>query len=511
MAPALLYNMSQKQTLAEAVGIPISNAQALLDSAARLISLPAAPADSAAEGATYETGPSAPARRKPRPMKRHLVGFETEMLLLEENGVVSSRADELITAAQGAGLAYPIHHDYTHNMIEIASVANRKVTRGAQVWLQTVKKLMDMADKTGLRIYPYGTYTGTHVPVPNTERYYRMCEDILGPPKYTYGTGHVCGFHLHYCLPYGTFNKGTKSLRHLFRSKYKDQLVSLYNMLLAMDPAVSNFMESSPFVDGRHVAKDSRLFLYRAMRTGKGPDALRGLYYDLPLFGRLPRYSSSISDLILLVEQRYEAWKELVEERHPEYLDIVESKHPLQFNWSPLRINRVGTLEYRGMDMNLPANLIGTSLLVKYALKKVRREELEVVPSDIGIKEPFKLEGRRLYVPPYSYLSEVLQYKSALTGMADAEVYRYTKALHALVARDIPIQKDSGLMKIKNILQTRRTQSDVILEQARKLGWDGQDRLEEETARRLALDSADEFRREVERLLNTELAIDLEA
>ncbi|MCL6089052.1 MAG: glutamate-cysteine ligase family protein [Candidatus Marsarchaeota archaeon] len=483
--------------------LSIPSPQNIVDSAASLISATQGQPAPQPAGQRIVSG-------KPRPMKRHMMGFETEMLLLEDNGIVSSRADELLETAQNAGLAFPVHHDYTHNMIEIASVANRKVTQGARVWLQTVQRLIEMADKTGLRIYPYGTYHGTHVPVARTDRYYRMCEDIMGPARYAHCTGHVCGFHLHYCLPYGTFNRNTRSIRHLFRSKYKDQFISLYNILIAMDPAVSNFMESSPFVDGQHMAKDARLFLYRAMRTGRGEEALRGLYYDQPMFGRLPRYSSSISDLILLVEQRYEAWKEMVGERHPEYLDIVQSRHPLQFNWGPLRINRVGTFEYRGMDMNLPTNMIGTSLLVKYMLKRVRSEQLDVRPSDIGIKEPFKIEGQTLHVPPYAYLSQVLQYKAALASLSDPEVYRYTKALHSMVAHEIPRQKDSGLLKIRQILQTRRTQSDVILEQARRLGWHDDELLDEEVARDMALADADGLRAEVARMLDTELAIDLE-
>lgn len=49
-------------------------------------------------------------------IKRHKIGFETEILLLEEDGDVSSRADELITLAKKAKAALPsaqgIHIQY---------------------------------------------------------------------------------------------------------------------------------------------------------------------------------------------------------------------------------------------------------------------------------------------------------------------------------------------------------------------------------------------------------------
>ena len=447
---------------------------------------------------------------KRRALKRHMVGFETEMLILEENGAVSSRADELIERAGSMRLKYPVHKDYTHNMIEIASIANVKVTKAAHGWLQTMKQLMSMTKSIGVRLYPYGTYHGTHVPVSRTDRYYRMCEDILGPSRYTFSTGHVLGFHFHYCLPYGTFNRSTSGLRHLFKSKYKEQLLNIYNAIIAIDPAVTNFMESSPFVDGRFIAKDSRLFLYRAMRTGRGVNAIKGLYYDNVIFGRLPRYCTTISDLIMLIETRYNTWKEMVEERHPEYLDVVEARHPLQFNWGPLRINRVGTFEYRGLDMNLPSNMIGTSLLLKYLLHKIRKEELAVKPSDIGIREPFKIEGGVIHVPPHAYLSDVLQYKSALYGLQDDEVYRYTKGLTNLALKEVPIQKDPSVAKIKSMLNERKTKSDEILETIAKAGQSLSDKLDEEFARELALQACDEFEKGINRLLEAELAIDLE-
>lgn len=445
-----------------------------------------------------------------RSLKRHMVGFETEMLILEDNGAVSSRANDLIERAKTACLKYPVHKDYTYNMIEIASTANVKVTKGAHGWLSTVEQLIDMTKGMGVRIYPYGTYHGTHIPASRTDRYYRMCEDILGPSRYTFATGHVLGFHFHYCLPYGTFNRSTSGLKHLFKSRYKEQLLSIYNAIIAMDPAVTNFMESSPFVDGNFIAKDSRLFLYRGMRMRKGGDSIRGLYYDMPLFGRLPRYCQTISDLIMLIRQRFETWKELVEERHPEYADVVASRHPLQFNWGPLRVNRVGTFEYRGLDMNQPSNMIGTSLLIKYFLHMIRRDDLRVLPSDTGIKEPFRVEGDTIHVPPFAYVNEVLQYKSALDGLADEEVFRYTRSLANLALREVPIKKDPAISRIKKMLSERKTKSDEIIETVIKAGHSPYEKLDESFARELALNACDEFEAETRKLLDTELAIDFE-
>lgn len=452
---------------------------------------------------------AAPSLSPPPARKRHRVGFETELLVLEENGAVSTRADALIERAQAARLPFPVHKEYTHNMIEIASVANLRVRKGAHGWLRTMQRIIDIARPMGLRLYPYGTYPGTHIPTTRTDDYYRMCESVMGPARYAYSTGHAAGFHFHYCLPYGTFNRGTRQLRQLFRSKYRDDLLSLYNFILAADPALTNFMESSPFIDGLHLAKDSRVMAYRSMRVGRLGRGIEGLYADMPLFGELPRYASSLSDLIMLTDRRHRTWTELVEERCPQYQDLLKTRHPLQFNWGPLRINRVGTLEYRGLDMNLPGHLLGTSLLLKYGLKRVRTERLTVRPSDLGIKKPFLIEDGVVHVPPHSYLSEVLQPKSALRSLEDPEVYRYSRQMAQFAIEALPDRRDPGLERVRSILRTRRTQSDEILSTASKAGHSGS-RLDEDVARRLALDASDRLEREVRSMLDRDLAIDLE-
>lgn len=443
-----------------------------------------------------------------RSIKKHLVGFETELLLLEENGSVSSRADELISKAQSANLKIPIHKEYTKNMIEFSSIAKVEVRKGVHIWLETMAKVIDIAKGMGLKMYPFGTYLGKHVPIPRTDEYYRMCESVMGPEEYIFNTGHVSGFHFHYNLPYGTLNRKTRTLRQLFRSKYRGEFLNLYNIIIALDPAATNFMESSPFVDGHYVAKDSRLFLYRAMEITSGKRNYRGLYADKVIFGRLPSYASTLSDLIMLTQKRYDVWRKLVEDDFPKYLNIVDELHPFKFNWGPLRINRVGTFEYRGMDMNFPSHIIGTSLLIKYLLRKIQVDDLDVTVSDIGIKEPFKIEGQKIYVPPYSYVDEILQYKSAQYGLADDQIYKYTKAFANIAFKAMPNRNDPGIERIKKMLETRQTMSDSILESARREGHVEGDRLSESIARTIALRSCEQFEDEIDKIMRRELVID---
>ena len=389
--------------------------------------------------------------------KKHLVGFETEIMLLEEDGSPSVRADEMIEYAKKLNLAYPVHTEYTHNLIEVSSLPRITVREGIHTWLETLQTLIEGAEKIGLRLYPFGSYHGLLVPTARSDKYYRMCETVLGPSKYKFGTGHSVGFHIHYCLPYGTFNNRTKDLRFSFRSKYKDQLINIYNMLVTIDPILTTMTESSPFVDGRYVAKDSRLMLYRDMAVDKNNRKYSGLYREMPIFGRLPRYIHNIYDLISLTQKRHETWKRTLEKQHPDFLDVFQTKNPLQFNWSPIRINRVGTIEYRGTDMNLLSYLLGASLMFKYVLRAVRKKGLELVPSDTGINEPFRIEGNKLYVPPYSYVHDVLQFKSATESLADKDLYNYFKRFVSFATSMLDEQKDPGLNRVTEMLESRKS------------------------------------------------------
>lgn len=401
-----------------------------------------------------------------------------------------------------------MHKEYTYNTIEISSVPHTLVRKGVHAWLSTLDKLIEGAKKIGLRLYPFGTYHGLHVPATRPDKYYKMCESVIGPEQFMFAAGHVNGFHIHYCLPHGTFNKKTNSLRQLFRSKYKDQMVQLYNMIVAMDPVLTNFTESSPFVDGMHIAKDSRLLIYRDMEYSANGITLRGLYSKYPIFGRLPRYVHGITDIIELTAARHREWKHIVEQEFPHYMDVFWERHALQYNWGPLRINKVGTLEYRGLDMNLPSYLIGASLLFKYVLHAVRKYGLKVVPSDVGIREPFKIEGESIYVPPYSYLANTLQFNSAVHGLSDDSIFKYSKRFFALCRKLIPNANDPGLKRIAQMLRERKTKSDLIIEQVRKSGLDLREQLPREYAMELALKGAEELEKEVESIIRRELIID---
>ena len=447
---------------------------------------------------------------KKRALKRHLIGFEAEFMLLDSAGKISDEADRLLEKIRLSGVSYPACKEYTYNMLEVSSKPKHKLQDAAHGWLQSIDQIIELADKEDIILYPFGTYPGKFEPAARPDDYYRMCEDILGPKRYRNTTGKVLGYHLHYCLPYGTFDRKSRMLRQLFRSKNSRLLLSIYNSLVAIDPAASALMASSPFIDGKHFGKSSRILAYRSMGKKSHGKDIEGLYEDQKVFGGLPRYTMTIADLILKIERQQNTFMDAVEQEHPRYLELARSRHPLQFYWGALRINRYGTFEYRGSDMNLPTYIIGTSLLIKYFLKRIREDELVATPSDIAMKEPFKVEGNILHLPPFNYVNELLQPKSAIRGLEDSHVFEYTKRFAEFASKYLPKRHDRTMMKIRQCLESRKTQADLLIELATKLGWEPKNEMEGEIAQEMGIAASRMLRRDIEILADKDLTIDIE-
>ena len=43
----------------------------------------------------------------------------------------------------------------------------------------------------------------------------------------------------------------------------REKIVNLFNLYIALDPALATFMQSSPYFEGELMGKDSRMIMYR--------------------------------------------------------------------------------------------------------------------------------------------------------------------------------------------------------------------------------------------------------
>ena len=410
--------------------------------------------------------------RKKTPLKRSTLGYEAEFFLLNKKGEVIHEADYLLKKIdeKKRNPSSFIVKEIDHNQIEVGCYPDVESVNTLDALVQNLKLLLFTAEEEGMVICPLGTYPGKFMPqIRKDPTKYNAYQRALGKSRYAQ-MARTNGFHCHYALPKGVFDAKKLKVKRLVTSKNKDSLVNAYNFLIAADPALITFMQSSPFLQGKLVGKGARTLI---MHGDDSLDFPNGIYANHPIFGVLPPYAHTGTDLINLSNRRYEEWKKLLTEsgtKESEFNSYYKSI--LETNWSPLRINQHGTLEQRGMDINHPHIMFAVSVLIQVALRAIQENFYQVEPSDLAVKEPFKIEKKTIYIPPDTYVKNELQKKAVYKGLEDEEVWYYCKRLLWLV-KILEGKKIEKLIEpLEKMIKDKMTVSDEIIAEAKKLGYD---------------------------------------
>ena len=417
------------------------------------------------------------------------LGLEVEFMLIDKDGRVLNNADRILERCKKKAPEAAIIPEIAENMIEMGSKPSTKVSVSTGSLLENVNIAVKAASQEKTLLLPMGTYPGTLSPNMRDKGLYRIKKRLFAD-KYDI-TGECIGFHLHHALPEGSFQPDSKNLKAVLNAKTKKSLVDAYNLSIALDPVLTTFMQSSPFYNGKHLGKDSRMIVYRG---GKVLDYTEGLYSEqLQEFGALPGYKLNESDLMDMIIERYAQWKKAIREAAPEIIDLAQYESVLETNWSPVKINPHGTIEMRGMDINFPSLMFCISVVVKSLFQEVYERSLKVVPSDLGMTDYFRDEGKKLYVPPDDYVRNKLQYLSAHQGLENESVNSYCSSFLKL-ARSIMRGKSRQLLRpFEEMVENRQTVSDHIILKAKKLGYVHGEELSQSLAAKLAVGHANDF------------------
>ena len=276
------------------------------------------------------------------------------------------------------------------------------------------------------------------------------------------------------------FSYKKRFLKRIAYSKIKKTLLDSYNFLIAIDPIVTTLTQSSPFEGGKYYAKDTRMLFLRGGKRLK----FDGLYNKLQLLGALPPYKQTSADLIETLKKKDKLFIKLLKKINaPEKL--IEKKSRLDFIWNPVKINQIGTIEQRGMDTNYLSVCLGISVMIKFVLRAIQQEFYQVLPSDIGIQEPFKLEGNLIFIPPHTHVRNKWQRYSAYEGFSNKKLYDACLHFYSLANKLIYKEYAPTLKPIKDMLNKKKTLSDDIIDYAKRKGYT--DSLPQELCRQIAL------------------------
>ncbi len=425
--------------------------------------------------------------------RKSMFGLEIELFTLNTEGKLVDGAPELLKAVEGKRISKYVKKELSKCMIELGAKEKRSIKESALAFMENLEELVELADSLGYRLLPLGAHPGRELPRLHTNAWYDAKKAVLG--KDAVKEGRICGFHFHYTLPEGIVEKTTERIKSVGRSRARDIFLQQYNFLVAIDPAVLTFCQSSPFWMGLHWAKDSRVLIYRDIKVTKEDKSIQGIHYYLPVFGALPNYEFTLQDIRVMADAKKSKWLRLLEQKaYP--TNVIAGYPTLKFMWGPLRVNKIGTFEYRGPDMNHPEVIFSASSLLMFALRAIEKKELEVLPSDIGIEEPFVLEDGTVHVPPHATL-KYLERQSVVRGFDSESVHRYCSRLLSLVDKISRRGEAKNLKSIKKMLDEKKTVSDEILEMVKKNGYDTEKEVPEDMLNHVALYQANRFSSEL--------------
>ncbi len=404
--------------------------------------------------------------------------MEFELFTLDTSGYMISGADRLIKRVKNTHPDIDIIRECGKNMVEIRTLPQDDIPDIMIAILDTFEKVLHCAEKEGIVLYSYGTYPGTFMPELHNEAGYKIKEQIFGKQKFAIA-GRCIGLHCHYSLPKGVFNFNEKIINHLINSKHKQSMVDMYNLFIAMDPALTTFSQCSPFYQGKFLGKDSRVIVYRGGKVFNYP---HGLYASHQDWGMLQPYKTTGTDLLQIIKKRNINWKGILKKLNINMEVFLKHGSLLDTAWNPVKINAHGTLEQRGLDANHPRIVIMIATLVEFITRKIQEDFVHVLPSDIGMTHPFRLEGNVLYIPPHTHVRFELQPKAAYEGLENKEVYEYCKSLFNLAKICVPKNRLCLLKPLEVMIKERKSVSDHLLDDVKKFGFNPEKLTNEQAA-----------------------------
>jgi carboxylate-amine ligase len=297
--------------------------------------------------------------------------------------------------------------------------------------------------------------------------------------------GRCAGTHLHLELQPGTVD-ATAAISATASTAAREEVLNVYNLATALDPALIALTRSCPFFEGRATGLAVRTVHYR----GNAAFGWKGVYTELPQVGALLPYADDSEHLIRQQFDRYEAWLEAMDRAGVERRYFAKAGGDLlRPAWNPVRLNRQGTLELRGMDSNFPEVTLTAAAMILGLAERVRSDNLEVVP-DKGV-HTFELTGDVLRVPDFDHLNVKLLYAAVTGGAGDEAVATYLDSVLDLAGED---RRLAELRHHRCTTGVYPTTEAHILEE-----YDGGN-LSEDEGVRLVLGACDELEAQVSRL-----------
>jgi Glutamate-cysteine ligase family 2(GCS2) len=291
-------------------------------------------------------------RSQPEDLLVRRIGLEQEFFLVDRRGMLSDLADPFLSqcqeAAQTEGLdPHCFKAECVKSLVEIATPPSSGLKDLADNYLNNLDLALKVASELGLALYPLGTYPLPITPVVSDDPGYMIKARTIGYDRFSHA-GRCAGAHLHLELPAGTVWPDVRAALDAPLAA-QEELLGLYNLATALDPALVALTRACPFYEGRTGGFAARTVHYRGIL---GFDSL---YADLQEVGGLSAYASRVEDLVDQQRARYKEWFAAMDLAGVERRLFASTGGNLhRASWNPVRLSHHGTVEIRSMDSNYP-------------------------------------------------------------------------------------------------------------------------------------------------------------
>ena len=419
------------------------------------------------------------------------MGLEQEFFLVEDSGRPSKRADEfldmcraMIEAQSGSTACFA--PEFVLGLVEVNTPPVHALSELEREYAQNLDLALRTARSLGLRLYPFGTYPLPLEPEVRDGLDYRVQVGTVGPERFV-DAGRCAGTHFHLELQPGTVD-ATVAISAAAPTAAREEVLNAYNLATALDPALIALTRSCPFFEGGATGLAVRTVHYR----GNARFGWQGVYTELPQVGALLPYADDAEHLIRQQFDRYEAWLAAMDRAGVERRYFAEAGGDLlRPAWNPVRLNRQGTLELRGMDSNFPEVILTTAAMILGLAERVRSDGLEVV-ADQGART-FEVTGDVLRVPDFDRLNGEMLHAAVTGGASDEAVATYLDSILDLAGDDERVAELRRHRQTTGVYPT--TEASILEDYNPSDGY-----LSEDEGLRLVLEACDELEAQVSRL-----------
>jgi gamma-glutamyl:cysteine ligase YbdK (ATP-grasp superfamily) len=422
-------------------------------------------------------------------------GLEQEFFLVEDSGRPSRRADEFLERCGTMGEEESrsttcFAPEFVLGLVEVNTPPVYTLSDLEREYVQNLKLALRVARSLGLRLYPLGAYPLHLDPVVRGDLDYRVQVGTVGHERFV-DAGRCAGTHLHLELSAGTVDAGV-GISAAASADARAEVLNIHNLATALDPALVALTRSCPFFEGRSTGLAVRTVHYR----GNATFGWQGVYTRLPQVGALLPYADDAEHLIQQQFDRYNAWLAAMDRAGVERRRFAEAGGDLlRPAWNPVRLNRQGTLELRGMDSNYPDVTLAAAAMILGAADRMRRDGLEVVP-DRGVST-FEVKGDVLRVPGFDRLGGELLYAAVTEGVSGEAIATYLDSILDLAGEEDRLAELRRHRRTTGVYPT--TEAGILEDYG-----PGDGRLSEAEGLRLVLEACDELETQVSRLSMSE-------